>query len=80
MQNKRACPVQTLTFYLLGIFSVPTLCYALDTGDKGVRDRHGPHPRVADMLVRETDSTTDTQDHFRHGGVPGKTIKEEGYG
>lgn len=52
----------------------------LDTGDKGVRDRHSPHPRVADMLVRDTDSTTDTQDHFRHGGVPGKIIKEEGYG
>lgn len=32
------------------------------------------------MLVRDTDSTTDTQDHFRHGGVPGKIIKEEGYG
>lgn len=36
--------------------------------------------RAADMLANETDNTTDTQDHFRHRGVPAKIIKEKGYG
>lgn len=36
--------------------------------------------RAADMLANETDDTTDTQDCSRHGGVPGKILKEKGYG